>query len=132
MKGFVILACALLAFAGPSAASEVQENPLFFQATVVEDGGPCNYFLFEIERAEEREYAVVEWMGMEALEVGDRLLGRFEGGPEDIRNESRGTLMNVWVYDFYFSYGMGLDAFFKACRESFGPPAAIDDFPMIE
>lgn len=130
MKKAVWIACAALMLIAPAvfaARAEPTESPLFFQATVVEDGGPCNYFLFEIERGkDEKEYAIVEWLGMEALEIGDRLLGRFEGGPEEIKNESRGTMMNMWVYDFYFSYGMAVDAFFKACHEAFGTPVSQD------
>jgi hypothetical protein len=131
VKKAIWIACAALALL-PSAASaarpEPPESPLFFQAKVVEDGGPCNFFVFEIDRGKEKEYAIVEWMGMDALEIGDRLLGRFEGGPEEIKNESRGTLMSVWVNDFYFSYGMALDAFFKACHEVFGTP--LSDAPL--
>ena len=65
---------------------------------------------------------MIEWMGMEALEVGDRLVGRFDIGSEKVRNESGGTELDIWTHGLYFTYGEGLEAFFEACREFFGPP----------
>lgn len=86
------------------------------EGTIVEEAGDCQYLVLELQKnGEEKEYALLEWHGAESPRRGDILSGRFDYGPEEVLNVSADVILDIWVEEFYFSFGEAIEDFFERC-----------------
>lgn len=91
-------------------------NPVHWRGTIVEEQGACSFLIIEIDRKEEEaEYALLEWYGEAHPSKGDVVWGAFNYGPEVVHILGSGVRLDIWLEEYYLSYGDALEDFFERC-----------------